>query len=161
MTLDDLLENGERHARSVLLELGQESVTGFYHLITPPEQEDVVCFTQWEGEADKRAMMAATRKLAREIGAVAAVWIGEAWVASYDRDSIPRDRPMPSEAPNRMEVVVIIATDGDQTKARFLDMQRGEAGRVVALVNHADMPIEFFGRLLDGMIPPTSKPKTN
>lgn len=139
MTLDDLLENGERHARSVLLELGQKSVTGFYHLIT----------------------MAATRKLAREIGAVAAVWIGEAWVASYDRDSIPRDRPMPSEAPNRMEVVVIIATDGDQTKARFLDMQRGEAGRVVALVNHVDMPIEFFGRLLDGMISPTSKPKMN
>lgn len=165
ITLDDLLEKGEEHARIVLLELAQESLTPFYHLVTPPGQEDAVCFTEWGNEAEKQIMIAATQKLAREIGAVAAVWIGEAWVVKLTRpEGAPLrapSMPMPSQHPDRIEVVVVIATDGDHTKVRSLEMKRGEAGRVVALVKDADMPMESFGRLLDGMIPPTSKTKMN
>lgn len=161
MTLDDLLEMGEAHARSVLLERKQKSMVPFYHLVTPPGFDHAVVLANWNGEAEKRAMIAGVKELARKLDTVAALWAGEAWVAKYDLPPgaprrPPPGRPLPSQDPNRIEVVFIVATDGDETKARLLNMKRGESGRVVALVNEdPGKPVTAaFGRLLDGIVPP-------
>lgn len=161
--LSKLLDNGEQYVRKALIEDREKSLLAFYHLIAPPGRQDEMIVATWENDIQKQITIAVVKDHAKKLGAVAAIFLGEAWMRkSADLDPPPEfmNTP-PSESPDRIETVMIIATDGRETRMRSLEMMRNKPnGRITALVNMSpggDEPQKLGGRLIDGIItPPTS-----
>jgi len=163
--LDKLLDNGEEHARKILLEERHKSMMGIYHLVAPEGGTDRVIGVSWENDIEKQITVLSIKDVSREMKAVAALMIHEAWMlklnrstpnTSWHRDRLLANLPRPSESPDRIEVVHLIATDGRETKSRALQMVRDKpGGRLIALIEDKAMEGgEFSGRLIDGIITP-------
>jgi hypothetical protein len=123
--LKALIEGARKQAHKVLIELRQDSLTPFYHLVVPGDGKDIVIATSWADEAEKVAAIAAVAATAEVVGAVAVLFVGEAWMSVYDtkgmtswhRDRLLANAPPPSQNPQRKEVVFAVATDGEHTEA--------------------------------------------
>lgn len=147
--LQKLLGYAEKQARKVLLELGDEQLPPIYHLETPTGGVACAC-PSWRGPIEKQAIMAAVRKIARELQATAIMWFGETWVAKHQTYTPP------SEDPSRREYVMATATDGTAVLTRAWEIVRSRpGGPIVALVEDkmfSDPDSSFSGPLIDGLI---------
>jgi hypothetical protein len=174
--LDQLVKAGERHANRVLLKERQPILIPLYHLITA-SNEDVRIPCNWRGDQEKETMIAVVKATSHIIKAVAMLFITEAWLAKETHKhkqplntSWHRQRAIeearkealrksnqtpPSQRPDRIEVVHIIANNGRQTKAKALQMIRDKpGGKLIALVEiiEASNDIDYSGRIIDGII---------
>jgi hypothetical protein len=151
--LTELLDQGERHARRILLERREKQLTAFYHLVAPRGPDRIVVCT-WRNDIDKQLAVFQIKALSREMGAVAAMFISESWMLSVPvGDPIPIDPP--AQDARRQEVVMMLATDGRETRARSLQIKRDKpGGRIVDLVADETTRLggKFAGRLIDGII---------
>lgn len=155
-----LLDQGERHARRSLLLRRERQLTGLYHLVAPEGGYDRIVTCLWRNDIEKQITILAVKKLSREMGAVAALALAESWMVrlatgEYERRGDKMDPP--SQDPRRVEVVTIIATDGQTTRQRLLYIKRDQpGGRIIDLVPDHDIPQggRFAGRMLDGIISP-------
>jgi hypothetical protein len=161
--VDRLLRWGEAHARRVLIERGQSDLAPFYHLVPPDAgAQHVVVMAIWGSDIEKQLIVLNVKRLAQEIGAIAACFIGEGWMVKSPTqqpwtswheqrwlDSVGR----PSESPDRVECVEVMATDGERYDGRLLQIVRDKpGGRVIALVGEG-VPTAVRGRLIDDIIP--------
>lgn len=97
--------------------------------------------TPWSSDRDKEITAQALRATMRESGVVRYSSLSEAWMAMAPPDITPeqartmrlRDDQMPSQRPDRIEVVIIAACDRTTSKSALLRIVRGEAGTVVRL----------------------------
>lgn len=157
--LDKLLDQGEKHARKVLLEHRDPELQGFYHLIAPEGGQDQVIMTRWRNDIEKQLTILTIKSIAREMRAVAMLVMYEAWVLKLKPgQEFLATTPRPSESPDRIEVVHLLATDGRNTKGKMLQMMRDKpGGRITALIEDKfpEDAIEFSGRLIDGIIVPS------
>lgn len=148
-TLAELVEFGANHARRVLLDDHQDSLTPIYHLVCP--SGDVVVACPWDGEMEKKMTIQAVKHLARQHHATHALFVAEAWTIKRDPDSW-RDHEVPSEASDRQEVVCVVATDGLRSDAGMLYIERDARGNIAALNPQQGELDGFGGRILDGII---------
>lgn len=158
--LQKLLGYAEKQARKVLLELGDEQLPPIYHLETPTGGVACAC-PSWRGPIEKQAIMAAVRKIARELQATAIMWFGETWIAKHqapltDWHAQRQTYTPPSEDPSRREYVMATATDGTAVLTRAWEIVRSRpGGPIVALVEDkmfSDPDSSFSGPLIDGLI---------
>lgn len=153
--LTQLLDAGEQHARVILLEMRAPQLQAFYHLITPGRLSDTVIPCLWTNPREKEHTVAAVKAEARKIGAIAAMFLGEAWALKLPPGKLPRDLPRRAESPDRIEVVQIIVTDGKHTRQRIMQMIRDKpGGTLISLVTQqAGDEDNFVGLLIDDIIP--------
>ncbi len=158
-TLEQLLDIGEGFARNTLLERGKPSLHPFYDLVTADNQHALVpCF--WINDEEKDGMIAAVQQVSREVGAVAALFVSEAWLVK--RSTLPsewhRKRTIanigkPSEQPDRIEVVQLVAMDGKHAIPRVLQIVRDKpGGKIISLILDNDAGGQFAGRMVEGII---------
>ena len=157
-SLDDLLDLGEMHARTVLLEVEAGSMQPFYHLITAEDDApDALIPCQFEGDYTKDIAVAVVTHVAREIGAVMVLFASEAWMATIPAgpdDPEPDLTTPPSRRSDRVEIVALIVSDGDTVRQRTLLIRRGEADRITGLERTHEGASTMGGRMIDGIIKP-------
>lgn len=157
ITLEMLIESGVQHAQRILIEERKPRLSHFYHLVSRDGKSTLIPVA-WENEIQKQLTLAGVRAAARTVDAVMAMGIAEGWALhgppAKNREQanewMDRVGP-PSESPQRQEVVMIFATDGERTIGKMVRMQRDKpGGRIVALVPD-EFPSEgtFEGRLID------------
>jgi len=165
VTLDHLLDLGEKHARDMLLKRREPQMQTFFHLVAPEGGEDAIIPCNWRSDYEKDVTVACVKATAAIMKAVMALYVAEAWMlelpppltswhAQHQMDNGPR----PSESPDRIEVVQIMAMDGTTTKGRTLQMIRNRpGGKLISLVLIPERDTEntgYQGRMIDGIIPP-------
>jgi len=171
-SLEELVDLAEAHVRDYLLTKGEKELTPMWHLISRKEKSDAVVATPWGGDFEKQLAVAKVKEIAREIDAEAVCFTTECWMldstrikhpggplpnTSWHRDRAMRNMPRPSQSPDRIEAVIIVAHDGVNTKARSLQMIRDRpGGRLISLIDYApgfgDSVYESW--MLKGMIHP-------
>lgn len=160
LNLHQLVDWAKTHARNVLVERREKQLLAFYHLVLPGEQKDAIIGVTWQNDIQKQLTMLGVKAAAQKFHATAAMFVGEAWMVRLDKREPGLDMsnlPAPSQHPDRIEVVQIVATDGPNTIATALEIKRDARGRVVAL-EELGLPGEgqwLHGRLIDGIIPVT------
>jgi len=165
LTLDDLLDVGERHVRKILLKRGEPMLQTFFHLIAPEGEKDAIIPCNWRDDYDKDVTVACVKATATLMKAVMALYVSEAWMlelpppltswhAQHQMDNLPRA----SESPDRVEVVQLMAHDGTTVKGRTLQMVRNRpGGKLISLVLIPERDKEgtqYLGRMIEGIIPP-------
>lgn len=139
ITLDGLLDMGERHARDILLRRGEKSIAPFFHLVGPPGEDDRLVGAWWTNDAEKEATAEAVARLARDMQARAVMFVSEAWVVALTRSESRKAFEdgyvlAPAHDPRRIEVVALTARDDQgKTVARDLIMERDAKGKIIAL----------------------------
>jgi hypothetical protein len=146
--LDALIDLAADHARNMFLEHGIDDLMPTFLWVDAQGESTIAGiatdFNDWRVKDMVAAHMGA---MMRDKGAVAYSFMSEAWmahipVADADKVENVRDRP------DKIEVVVIVAHDAKgNARSRMLRMDRGEGGRVTALVEvRDDMPEAMTGR---------------
>lgn len=159
--LNTLLDAGEKHARRVLLLDGNPELLPMFHLVTPKEDEgDIVMACMWRDDTEKQMIVGTVRAKSHEVGAVAVMFIGEAWMLMVDNpgktpwhmDRALEQAGPPSEHPNRVEIVALTVTDGKESRGRTLQIVRDKpGGKIISLVRQPDLA-GVDGRMIEGMI---------
>lgn len=154
LTLDQLLEMAENQARGMLLEEGVKQLMPTFSLVSP-ENAITIVGCSWENDMEKQLMIADVKEKAREINAVSMVTLSEVWATVHPPGIDPESVPKPSQSPERKEMVIAVATDGVNTKARILMIERDWKGKIRQLVLEPKMSgLDFFsGRMVDGILP--------
>jgi len=155
ITLEKLIALGERHVNRILLEDREKGMAPLWHLVTPEGEQDFVIMTPWNGDFEKKLSVAKVRELAHEHNAIAVGFVTECWMLDIKRADVHKPHPRPSESPNRIEAVMILAHDKERTIAKGLQTIRDKpGGRIISLIEH--MPIgesKFESWMLEGMLP--------
>lgn len=128
VTVDKMLAAGEAHARKVLLEEREERLTAFYHLVLPDGGDNIIIPCLWRDESAKEMIVETVKEIARRVGAVGVMFVGESWMVRVEGETIPSTMDPPSQQPGRVEVVTIIARTREGTGQRLLQMVRDTPG---------------------------------
>ena len=158
ITLEELLETGVKHAHRILLEERHKSLSHFFHFVLRDGRHAMMPIA-WNGELEKKIALAQARSAAKELDAVMMMGLSEAWALSPP-DGVVHTREEgrawmnrvgpPSEHPQRREVVMIFATDGDRTVATLLHMKRDKpGGKLVGLERDEMDPTSVEGRIIE------------
>jgi len=156
--LDLLLEHGQDHARTILIKERQKELAPLYHLVVPDEQ-DVLVPCRWSNDFEKEVTVSIVKSIAREKGAVAVLFMTEAWMSIQTPEEHKRQAGWmrPSLDPKRIEAVIIAVSDGNEMRMVTLEMKRGPTGRVTDLVRDAKIDSNngsVMSWMVDGIIPP-------
>ena len=154
--LDKLVALAVEHAERVLIGIPDASILPSFVL----EREDgatAIIATPWSSERDKELTVHALRATMRESGVVRYSFICEAWMAvappGTESKSRLADHEMPSNRPDRVEVVIISASDSKEVRSAMLRIVRGEAGTVVRLDRDRAEAKHVKGRFADLLNP--------
>ena len=165
MTLEELIEGGVAHAMRILIEERHKELQPFFHLVLPNDEMALVP-VKWANETEKQIVLKGVRHVAKELGATMAMTMSEAWAVSAP-DNIKtveagrawmKKQDPPSESPQRKEIVIICATDGERTIGRSLTIVRNRHTQKIDRLDEdmSGIATRFEGRLID-ILPP--KPK--
>jgi hypothetical protein len=168
MTLDELIAGGEEHANKILIEERHKELKPMFHLVSADGKKDALIMTSWADDFEKKLAVAKIKQMSHEMGAVACMFMTEAWMLSVKSPpgtpNTPwhRDRELarigrPSQSPDRIEVVIIVAGDGSEQRFAALQMIRDKpGGRLISLVkdHNASNLGTYESWMLDGMIKP-------
>jgi hypothetical protein len=162
--LNKLLNLGEGFARHHLVKKKGAMLEPFYTLVTPgkdPPFTFVPC--DFSNDDMKDMTIAAIHTISRELDAAAVLFVAESWmlILPAPKEGEPEitldDAPRPSLSPDRIEVVILVASDGMTTKSRNLRIvrdRRTKTKRVIALHRDKDFDGEPMCRMTDGVIQP-------
>jgi len=154
--IDKLLTTGEAHARKILLELRQKELTPLYHIVSGGKEPDALIPCHFANNIEKQITFLNAKNIARNMKAIAGMFIGESWMLSVPEDRIRTidQEPRPSQHPDRIEVVMLVATTGRETRSRSLRIIRNKQGRIIDLVTDPIDPGIISGGMIDGLIEP-------
>jgi len=165
-TLEELIKLGEGHVHRILLENREKDMAPLWHIITPDGEPDLIIMTPWNGDFEKKLAVARVKQIAHEHNATAVCFVTECWMleakippgtpnTSRHKDRMLERMGRPSESPNRIEAVMILAHDKERTIAKGLQTIRDKpGGRIISFVEH--MPVgesKFESWMLEGMLP--------
>jgi hypothetical protein len=89
--------------------------------------------TPWASPDEKTAALKALKEEFQKRQIIAYVHISEAWIAYVERGDSAAVHGRIADRPDRVEAVVMAATDGTDTRHRVYDIMRDRRGRIVAL----------------------------
>jgi hypothetical protein len=165
ITLEELIAAGELQADRILIKERQKALLPMFHLVAPEGGQDAVVATPWSNDFEKKLSVAQVKFISHQMGAVAVMFLTECWMvtAKLDVPNTPwhRQRQLdrmgrPSQSPDRIEAVIIIATDGSRTKATTLQMIRDKpGGKLISLVKDEVLSRDtdnYESWMFDGML---------
>lgn len=151
VTLDELLLLAEVAIHDLLIDQGQPNLGAIYHLVAPLGRNDLIVQCLWSNDREKAAVVADVRQRAQELGAIAVLFMTEAWAAVWTPD--PGDDP-----PERREIAIAVASNGLRTEMRSWSMVRNQAGKLTELIelppSRSDDRSVLRSEMTDGMVPP-------
>jgi hypothetical protein len=157
-SLGKLLDVAETHARAVLVGSEQqlppifdlEGADGQRYIVATPfsgeDADDVI------GNKDMVARM--VRELIREKGVVRYSFLSEAWMIVRPSSWQDGMGAPPSEADDRVEVVVALATDGVDYRARRWRIKRDGAQCIDLVFDSQDEEVSSGGGRFDNLLSP-------
>jgi len=166
ITLEKLIALGERHVNRILLEDREKGMAPLWHLVTPEGEQDFIIMTPWNGDFEKKLSVAKLRELAHKHNVIAVGFVTECWMleaktppgmpnTSWHKDRMLERMGRPSESPDRIEAVMILAHDKKRTLGKSLQtIWDKPGGRIISLIEH--LPIgesTFESWMLEGMLP--------
>jgi len=164
-SLEELIELAEQHVRDIFFVEKLEGFAPLWYLVSKHKGQDCVVLTPWDGDLEKEHCVNKVKELAHSIEAEALCFSTECWMLDIKEGSRQeRLNERPSESPNRIEAVLIIAHGFDgadakrlrkRTIAKSLRMIRDKpGGRLIALENYGDMGdgTTYDSWMLRGMI---------
>jgi hypothetical protein len=129
ITLEDLLELAEGHARKIILECHQSLPPSW--VIVGREAGPNIFTTAWRDDIEKMMARVFLRVQMSRLDAVSYSMITEAWQATVSADE---QITMPvRKMPKRKEVVIALACDRTRCEYRSWEVKRDWHERVVAL----------------------------
>ena len=157
--LKSLIKSAGDLAHSVLIEHKQDELMTMFHLVAPDDGgKDLVIGTPWKNEREKLMLIAQVKKASHEMGAVAAMFVGEVWLSEYPPDADITMMDPPSQQPNRIEAVFAVAIDNEgNTETGQWNMIRSRpGGPLIGLVETKTFKNKgnFGGRILNGLVLP-------
>jgi hypothetical protein len=150
--LDSLLEAAGHMAHQVLLKEHESLMPTWLYL--RPNGELGIIATPWRDELEKEIMVLRVREELRATQALLYAFVTEAWVASAPSEWSPgKQLPLrPSQHPDRQEVVIAFATDGQLIEWKSWDTKRDYHEQIIALAARKDFegtPESWLTRLLN------------
>jgi hypothetical protein len=135
--LDRMVDLAIQQAERVLINQPKTSLLPTF-VLERADGEVAIFATPWENERHKDITVFALREIMREEGVQRYSFISEAWMApappwADENTTRVKGHEMPSQRPDRVEIVMISASDKDTIKSAILRIVRGEAGTVVRL----------------------------
>ena len=167
ISLEELIVLGEEHVNRILLERCEKEMYPLWHLVTPDDEPDLVIMTPWDGDFEKKLAVARIRSIAHKHEATAVCFVTECWMLDakvppgapntrWHKDRIIERLGRPSQSPNRIEAVMILAHDNSRTIAKGLQTIRDKpGGRIISFIEY--LPIgesKFESWMLAGLLPP-------
>ena len=157
--LKSLIKSAGDLAHKILIEHKQDELMTMFHLVAPGEGKDVVIGTPWKNEREKLQLVAEVKRVSHEMGAVAAMFVGEVWLAEYKTGVDITMMDPTSQQPNRVEAVFAIAIDneGNTVVGQWNMMRARPGGPVIKLVEANQDTFGsggFGGRIIDGLVLP-------
>jgi hypothetical protein len=154
--LDSMVDKSIKHAENVLI--GKPGAALMPCFVLESSTGDLALIaTPWSSERDKEATAYALRETMRNAGVVRYSFISEAWMAvappGTEHKSRLADHEMPANRPDRVEIVIISASDKRAVKSALLRIVRGEAGTVVRLDRDNKEAKHIKGRFADLLNP--------
>jgi hypothetical protein len=143
--LTALLDAAETHAQHVLVDSGQDELLPLFHLCGP--DGDILVATPFCGDESKDFAAHGVRQLIRQHRITRYSFLSEAWMIKR-KSYLPGLGPRPSEADDRVEVVIATATDGVAHRYRRWRIKR-DGTKCVALVRDDaadEVPAKTHGR---------------
>jgi hypothetical protein len=130
--LNLLVQMASQQAKAIIVD-GQKELIPTWVLVNK-EGEACIIGTPWKNAAQKMRAEHLMRKKIREYRAVAYSLVVEAWLACYPpQTKLDEHLIRPHDRPDRKEVVLTFATDGQQTVWKTWAVRRNHLERVVAL----------------------------
>ena len=108
MTLDDMVKVGLEQAHRTLIGTREQLVPTC--LLCGSDGKLTILATPWDGDFEKQLAQISVKLTMKETDCVAYSMVMEAWPASYPTADTGGVRP--SQRPDRIEMVMVIATDG-------------------------------------------------
>jgi hypothetical protein len=158
---------------SLLDELVTDATMALHHLVQTQKPKSLtpiffavdaegtthVLATPWASPDEKTAALRALKAEFRKRQIIAYVHISEAWIAYVTRDDPAALTGRVADRPDKVEAVVMAATDGTDTRHQVYDITRDRKGRIVALAlrpelaGMTDPPQGRMFELLEGVEP--------
>jgi len=155
ITLEELIKLSEGHAHRILLEDREKDMVPLWHIVTPDGKPDLIIMTPWDGDFAKKLAVAKIKEIAHEHKAIAVGFVTECWMLDIPAKDAHKPYERPSQSPNRIEAVMILAYDKKRTIGKGLQTIRDKpGGRIISLIEH--LPIgesKFESWMLEGMLP--------
>jgi hypothetical protein len=151
--LDALLERAGEHARRVLVEMKRAELMPTF--LMKGQEETTILIAPGRDENEKRILLKAVRGIMKDKRVTRYSMVSEAWTAAQPKGWKPGmpQGPLPSDRPDRKEVVIAIAADKATAKSRVWDIVRGEGGSVVDLRLDKDGLTGLEGRMTELLRP--------
>lgn len=140
-SLDDLLRVAEEGARKNLLVHRVRQLLPVFMT-----DNGVVIGLQMGNDLEKQVGLLAVKAKLKEVGARAYAFVGEMWLSTAAAD---RPGTRAAESPDRREVVLVGATDGDEVKVRIIPIVRDGVTRKVRELGPAEDVETIRHRFLD------------
>jgi hypothetical protein len=154
--LDRLIEIAVQQAERVLVNQPDASILPTF-VMERGDGEVAIFATPWRSERDKDITVFALRRVMRKDDVQRYSFISEAWMAvaapgTEHKTRLAHDE-MPAQRPDRVEVVIISASDKTEVRSAMLRIVRGESGTVVRLDRDRAMTKHVRGRFADLLFP--------
>lgn len=150
LSLEELVDLAEQHARVVLVEL-QQGLRPAFLVVTPSTVEVFGIEADFDDHRMKEAVSRSMRALMREKGAVAYSFVSEAWMA-IRKVGDPEPENV-RDLPDKVEIVQIVAHDDKGAgMSRMLRIVRDDAGKVTDLVDRKQGRDGVTGRFSDLLV---------
>jgi hypothetical protein len=155
MTINELLDRAEAHARTVMIG-GKEELTPLAHLVRA-DGEDIVLATPWRDVAEKELTFRTLAALMRDDQVVRYMLLHEGWMrkaepGEVDRlnasGELPRVDPI-CQHPKRVEVVMAIGVEKGGKTVRMWETKRDKRGNCVELIEIDTTADEWRGPALE------------
>jgi hypothetical protein len=128
-TLADLVRMAREQAERILIGTTDELMP-LWHIVPDGDAPHVIVGTPFEGGPSKDMVAYAVSQLMKEHHAVKYAFMSEAWMATVNKDDWDENGPPPSERPDRIEIVMVLAQGYDEpTIQRTWKILRGEDGK--------------------------------
>jgi hypothetical protein len=154
--LDRLIEIAIQQAERVLVNQPNASILPTF-VMERGNGEVAIFATPWSSERDKDITVFALRRVMRNDNVERYSFISEAWMAvavpGTENKSRLAAHEMPSQRPDRVEVVIISASDKTEVRSAMLRIVRGEGGTVVRLDRDRAEAKHVRGRFADLLFP--------
>jgi hypothetical protein len=132
MTLDEMIEAAEKHARKILInEKGAQLIITF--LIDSPDELAIIG-TPWSNSKQRRQCLELIQFMLKAKKATAYSIVSESWVSTEPKEKHLQSGLMPSQREDRKEIVMIIAVNKKgEKKCRSLNIVRNNDAIIIDL----------------------------
>jgi len=153
--LKELIKGGEKLAKKQLLVHQVSELIPMFHLVSPDGDNDVIVGCPWRNSDEKQIIVSQVKDKSHEMGAIAVMFIAEAWMASIPEGTNLAYVDPPSQQPNRIEVVMLAALDnkGNKEVSQLKIIRDRPGGEITALEKLKSDVGEYQLNLLEGLLP--------